>query len=177
MRKKTRGAGEDHAERLEKYYADAVGLPFDFQAMYDGTMVAVHMLIDNVARRIEWNERENRRRNQAAMAKGEPPSAPPSLAAELERLTRIVSKFNEICFDRFRKEDPDEGARAICRILELARKEYKNDKAETTIKTTGGEEGASGEPDETRPNPTPQGGTDAPARNRNRRFGRGIVKR
>ncbi len=157
-------------DRLSQFFEEAVKQPVGVMDFYQKAMTVTGRLIDNVAARIEWTER----RNREARSKGKSP-APHSMVGELETLAKIVATLHDGKMDAYRTDDPDAGARAICRILELARQDFKNSepncqkvgeenatckptdgadvkKALTADKT--GEEGEGGEPDKTRQNPT-----------------------
>lgn len=139
-----------HNDRLERFYVEAAAQPVNLQAMCADAMAVIQSLLDNLGARIE-----------AAMAKGEPMPAP--LLDELSSIARTLSTLEDL--RRNGPCDDDAGAKEICRILELGRKEYRNGETEAnTIKAHPGEEGAGSEPDETRQNPTPQEGTDTSAR-------------
>ncbi|MHB8939863.1 MAG: hypothetical protein ACYC7K_00455 [Desulfobacteria bacterium] len=125
------------SKRLDKFFDEIASVPIDFQATYDRAMIVTGKLIDNLAARIDWNERENSRLTRAALARGETPPAPESMAGEMETLGRIVATLNDDRLDSFRKKDPDAGAREIVRVLQLAREEFSNVKAETPVKEGG----------------------------------------
>ena len=118
------------ASRMEQNYAEALALMGDLKTVYAKAAVVAGGLIDNLAMRLEWSAKENERRARAATGKGEPPPAPVTTVAELESLSRIVTVLYDPRMNDSQPGDADAGAREIVRILELARKDFSNVKAE-----------------------------------------------
>lgn len=144
--------------RIEQSFAEAAGPPIDVSATVKRATIAINLLIDNVARRIEWHEQENRRLTRATIAKGEPPPAPVSLMGELEGIGRVVLALKGLRLD-LNPADPDAGAAEICRILQLAREDFSNVKRDSTKAgkdTVPPEAGEGGAGDEISQNPTLQ---------------------
>jgi hypothetical protein len=125
------------SKRLEGFLSEAESNPVDSQKIYDRSMEVVAHLIDNLSMRVEWHKAEHARLAKAALARGETPPAPASMAGEMETLGRIIATLNDDRLDSFRRSDPDAGAREICRILEMARKEHGNVKEEGSTKEAG----------------------------------------
>jgi len=119
----------DRAKRMDKSYAEAVGLFGDLKTMFDRAAIVVEHLIDNVAARVEW-------KTQAAGRNPHQPIALTNEVAELERLSRIVATLQDPRLNDYRTGDPDGGAE-ICRILELARKEHGNGKESSNKEEAG----------------------------------------
>jgi hypothetical protein len=125
------------SKRLEAFLSEAESRPVDSQNIYDRSMEVVARLLDNLAERVEWHRAEHKRLTKAALVMGERPPAPVSMAGELETLNRIIANLNGSNLDAFRRSDPDAGAREICRILEIARREQGSVKEEDSTKEAG----------------------------------------
>jgi len=167
------------AKRLEDAHRAALTPLIDVRGVVQRSIEAVNMLIENTASRIEWNEQEHRRQTLAARIKGDPPPAPISLLPELEAIGRIISNIRDL-ESEYGAGDPDKGAREICKILELARKDfgYEKPKIGATVKEAPEDKKAMDiqAGDETRQNTT-QTGTVGATTDGRRRLGRGLVRR
>lgn len=116
--------GANTKKRLEQNYVEAVALMADLKGVRAKAVIVAEALIDNLSMRLEWQAAENRRRNRAALTKGEPAPPPIVTMAELETIGRIVTILQDPKIDAFSAEDPDAGMREIVRVLEEARKEF-----------------------------------------------------
>ena len=172
------------ASRIEQSYEDAVRAHVDkVKTDYYDLSETAEILIRIVAARVEWKQQENEIKREEAATKGVPQPQPISNAEEieeLERLGRIMSTLHDPRLSIYRTGDPDAGVKEICRILEIARKEYGDANEEPTEgandkEIPDGMDKEEGEGDESRKNPTPErhyvASTDSHRRNSKR--GRG----
>lgn len=110
--------------RLEQNYVEALASLGGPKKIFGALEEAMQILLWNLERRIERKIQDAAARNQRH------PVSLTAEMAELERLGRIHATLQDPRLSESRIGDPDAGAREICRILELARKEHGSGKAE-----------------------------------------------
>jgi hypothetical protein len=122
-------------KRLEQNYAEAVALLGNINTIYKEIGETVGILINKVASRIEWKDKENYIRRKEAKSNGLPVPALVTFteeAEELERLSRVVSTIQG--HDADRTDDPNAGIGGLVKMLLEARKEMEDVKAEISEK-------------------------------------------
>lgn len=167
------------ASRMEQNYAEALASLGDPKNICGPLEEIAQILLRNLESRIEWKILDAKARKQ---------HQPVSLTAEmveLEHIGRTCAILQDSRFDGYRTGDPDAGAKAIVRILEIARREYEGNEPKTNKTTEGVEDIAKKapknktdvdkekEPDKTKQNPT----VERPPEPCHRIIGHGKVRR
>lgn len=174
-------------DRLEKSYAEALASLGDAKNICGPLEEIAQILLRNLESRIEWKIQD------AAAQKQRQPVSLTAEMAELEHIGRTCTILQDSRFDGYRTGDPDAGAKAIVRILELARREYEGNEQKINKTTEGAEDitkkapknkkdvDKEKEPDKTKQNPTVEGedatGIERPPEPRPRIIGHGKVRR
>jgi hypothetical protein len=116
--------GSNRSRRLNQSYTEALASLGDPKNIYGALEETTRILLTNLESRIEWKIRDAEARKQRQ------PVSLTAEMAELERIGRIHAGLQDPRLIEFRTGDPDAGAAEICRILQLARREYGSEKTE-----------------------------------------------